>query len=161
MHKAIASFALIAVLTALLMALSLMVARHGYPFGITGMKRLDGIASADSFIPLAAVYFFSAMLMMILPLRAASLVLLNAADTLYWTVIALFATIVGTVVARWALGQSSAPWALLNWRFLFVAAIVGCHLTMNELRRNVLLRSLFFAIFAAASLACLFWSFRA
>ena len=39
MQKAIASFALIAVLTALLMALGLMVARQGYPFGVTGMKR--------------------------------------------------------------------------------------------------------------------------
>jgi 3-isopropylmalate/(R)-2-methylmalate dehydratase small subunit len=56
--------------------------------------------------------------------------------------------------------REHAPWALLDWRFLFVAAIVGCNLAMNELRRNVLLRSLFFAIFGAATLACLFWSFR-
>ena len=31
---------------------------------------------------------------------------------------------------------------------------------MNDLRRNVLLRSLAFAGFAAATLACLFWSFE-
>nr|WP_245451615.1 hypothetical protein [Mesorhizobium waimense] len=48
---------------------------------------------------------------------------------------------------------------MVYWRFLFVAAIVAAHLTMNDLRRNVLLRSLFFVIFAAATLACLFWSF--
>jgi hypothetical protein len=30
---------------------------------------------------------------------------------------------------------------------------------MNELRRNILLRSLFFVVFAAATLACLFWWF--
>lgn len=160
MNKAAASFALVAVLTALLMALSLAVARHGYPFGVTGVKRLDGIANADTFLPLAALYFLAAMLMMILPLKAASVVLLNAADTLHWVVIALFATIVGCLVARWAFGQTSAPSALLDWRFLFVLAIVGCHLAMNELRRNILLRSLFFAIFGMATLACLYWSFR-
>lgn len=160
MNKAATSFALVAVLTALLMALSLAVARHGYPLGITGVKRLDAIANADTFLPLAAIYFSAAMLMMILPLKAASVVLLNAADTIHWVVVALFATIVGSLAARWAFGQTSAPWALLDWRFLFVLAIVGCHLAMNELRRNVLLRSLFFAIFAIATLACLFWSFR-
>jgi len=159
MSKALTSFALVAVLTALLMALSLAVARHGYPYGVTGVKRLDGIADAGSFIPLAAVYFFSAMLMMILPIRAAGVVLTNAADVIFWATIALFATIVGCLVTRWAFGQSGALWALLNWRFLFVAAIVGCHFIMNELRRNILLRSLFFVVFAIATLACLFWSF--
>ncbi|RUZ62949.1 hypothetical protein [Mesorhizobium sp. M7A.F.Ca.CA.002.06.1.1] len=159
MSKALTSFALVAVLTALLMALSLAVARHGYPYGAIGVRRLDGIADAGVFIPIAAVYFFSAMLMMILPIRAAGIVLTHAADALFWTVIALFATIVGCMVARWAFGQGSAVWTLLNWRFLFSAAIVGCHFFMNELRRNVLLRSLFFVVFAAATLACLFWSF--
>ncbi|AMS41825.1 MULTISPECIES: hypothetical protein [Aminobacter] len=160
MNKAAASFALVAVLAAALTALSLAVARHGYPFGVIGVQRLDGIASADSFIPLAAIYFLAAMLMMILPLKAASIVLVNAADTIHWIVIALFATIVGCLAARWVFGQASAPWALLDWRYLFVAIIVGCHLAMNELRRNVLLRSLFFALFGVATLACLFWSFR-
>ena len=159
MSKALTSFALVAVLAALLMALSLAVARHGYPYGVIGVKRLDGIADAGSFIPLAAVYFFSAMLMMILPIRAAGVVLTNAADVIFWATIALFATIVGCLVTRWAFGQSGALWALLNWRFLFVAAIVGCHFIMNELRRNILLRSLFLVVFAVATLACLFWSF--
>ena len=159
MSKALTSFALVAVLAALLMALSLAVARHGYPYGVTGVKRLDGIADAGSFIPLAAVYFFIAMLMMILPIRAAGVVLTNAADVIFWATIALFATIVGCLVTRWAFGQSGALWALLNWRFLFVAAIVGCHFIMNELRRNILLRSLFLVVFAVATLACLFWSF--
>ncbi|MER9302697.1 hypothetical protein [Mesorhizobium sp. M0496] len=159
MSKALTSFALVAVLTALLMALSLAVARHGYPYDAIGVRRLDGIADAGVFIPIAAVYFFSAMLMMILPIRAAGIVLTHAADAIFWTVIALFAAIAGCLAARWAFGQGSAVWALLNWRFLFAAAIVGCHFVMNELRRNVLLRSLFFVVFAAATLACLFWSF--
>ena len=159
MSKALTTFALVAVLTALLMALSLAVARHGYPYGAIGVRRLDGIADAGTFIPLAAVYFFSALLMMILPIRAASIVLTHAADALFWTVIVLLATIVGGLVARWAFGQSGVLGALLNWRFLFAVAVVGCHFVMNELRRNVLLRSLFFVIFAAATLACLFWSF--
>jgi hypothetical protein len=159
MSRALTSFALVAVLSALLMALSLAVARHGYPFGAVGVRRLEGIADATTFIPLAAIYFFSAMLMMILPIRAASIVLTNAADALFWTVIVLFATIIGCLVARWVFGQHDVLWALLNWRFLFAAAIVGCHIVMNDLRRNVLLRSLFFVIFAAATSACLFWSF--
>ncbi|TIT83431.1 MAG: hypothetical protein E5W59_28830, partial [Mesorhizobium sp.] len=75
--------------------------------------------------------------------------------------VALFATIVGSLVARWAFGQGGVLWALVNWRFLFVAAIVAAHFAMNELRRNILLRSLFFVVFAAATLACLFWTFQA
>ncbi|RWG91436.1 hypothetical protein EN836_24440 [Mesorhizobium sp. M1C.F.Ca.ET.193.01.1.1] len=159
MSKALGTFALVTLLSALLMALSLAVARHGYPYGAFGMKRLDGIAEAGSFLPIAAIYFFSALLMMILPIRAAGVVLTHAADAIFWATIVLFATIVGSLLARWAFGQSGVLSALLNWRFLFAVAIVAAHLTMNELRRNILLRSLFFVIFAAATLACLFWSF--
>ena len=43
MSKALGTFALVTVLSALLMALSLAVARHGYPYGAYGVKRLDGI----------------------------------------------------------------------------------------------------------------------
>lgn len=160
MSKAVTSFLLIAVLGGVLMALGLAVARHGYPFGMVGVRRLDGIASAQNFLPLAAVYFFSAMLMMILPLKAASFVLVNAADALMWAAIALLAAIVGCVLARWAFGQSSILRSLLDWRFLFPLAIVGCHLGLNMLRGNVLLRSLAFAGFGMLTLACLFWNFR-
>ena|SRR5437899_4760647 len=159
MSKALGTFALVTVLSALLMALSLAVARHGYPYGAFGMKRLDNIADAGSFLAIAAIYSFSALLMMILPIRAAGIVLTHAADAIFWAAIVLFATIVGSLLARWAFGQHEVLWVLLNWRFLFVAAIVAAHITMNELRRNILLRSLFFVIFAAATLACLFWSF--
>lgn len=159
MSRALASFAFVAVMSGLLMALSLAVARHGYPFGAVGVKRLDGIADAAAFLPLAAVYFLAALLMMILPIRAAGLVLRQAADPVFWTVVVLFAVIVGCAVARWVFDRSGALWALWNWRFLFVAVVVGCHLVMNELRRNILLRSLFFVVFGVATLACLFWSF--
>lgn len=158
MSKALTSFAFVAVMSALLMALSLAVARHGYPFGATGVKRLDAIADAATFLPLAAVYFFAALLMMVLPIRAAGIVF-NAAEAVFWAVIVLFATIVGGLAARWAFGQSDAVWALWNWRFLFVAVVVGCHFAMNDFRRNILLRSLFVIVFCAATLACLFWSF--
>jgi len=162
MSKAIGTFALVTVLSALLMAISLVVGRHGYyAYGAMGMKRLDGIADAGSFFAVAAIYFFSAMLMMVLPIRAAGIVLTHAADAIFWATIVLFATIVGSLLARWAFGQHEVLWALVNWRFLFVAAIVAAHLTMNDLRRNILLRSLFFVIFAAVTLACLFWSFAA
>jgi hypothetical protein len=158
MNKALTSLAFVAVMSGLLMALSLAVAQHGYPFGATGVKRLDAIADAGTFLPLAAVYFFAALLIMVLPLRAAGIVF-SVAEAVFWTAIVLFATIVGGLAARWAFGQSSAIWALWNWRFLFVAAIVGCHFAMNDFRRNILLRSLFVVVFGAATLACLFWSF--
>lgn len=159
MARTLTSFLLVTVLTALLMALSFAVAQHGYPFGAVGVKRLDGIADAGTFLPLAGIYFFSAMLMMILPIRAAGSVLTNASDLLFWTVVILFAAIVGDLLARAIFVQANALWALSNWRFLFVPAVVASHLVMNELRRNILLRSLFFVVFAAATLACLFWSF--
>ena len=159
MARTLTSFLLVTALTALLMALGFAVARHGYAFGAVGVKRLDGIADAGTFLPVAAIYFFSAMLMMILPIRAAGFVLTNASDLLFWTVVILFATIVGTLLARAVFVQANVLLALANWRFLFVPAVVASHLSMNELRRNVLLRSLFFVIFTAATLACLFWSF--
>jgi hypothetical protein len=161
MSRTFTSFALVSVLAGLLTALCLAVAGHGYPAGSMGAKRLDDIAGAATFLPLAAVYFFSAMLMMVLPIRAAGFVLTNAAAAIFWAAVVLFATIVGSLIARWAFGQSDALRLLWNWRFLFVAAIVACHLGINDLRRNVLLRSLFLVIFAVAALACLFWTFKA
>jgi hypothetical protein len=160
MSKAIWSFVTVAILTALLAALSIAVVRHGYPLGATGLRRLDGIANAAMFMPLAAIYFLSAALLMILPLRAASFVLVYGADKLFWTATALIATIVGVVLAKCILGQPSAIWSLLDWRFLFTLAVVACHLTLDQMRRNILLRSLFLAIFIAATLACLFWTFQ-
>jgi len=160
MGKTLTTFALIAVLTALLAALSLALARHGYPFGSVGLARLDGLASSATFIPLAAIYFLAAALLMILPLRAASFVLVNGSDKLFFAVIVLFATIVGLLAARAAFGQVQALWVLWDWQFVFVATVVATHFLLDEVRRNVLLRSLFLILFLVASLACLYWSFR-
>jgi len=160
MTKSVSTFILVTVLTALLMALSIAVMRHGDPFGALGMKRLDGLASAATFIPLAALYFFGVALLMILPLRAASFVLVNGVETIYLAVVVLFATIVGCLVARMAFGQFTAYRALLDWQFVFVLAVLVCHAILNELRRNVLLRTLALVASVAATLACLFWTFR-
>jgi hypothetical protein len=160
MAKSVSTFILVTVLTALLMALSLAVMRHGDPFGALGMRRLDGLASAATFIPLAALYFFGVALLMILPLRAASFVLVNGVETIYLAVVVLFATIVGCLVARMAFGQFTAYRALLDWQFVFVLAVLVCHAILNELRRNVLLRTLALVASVAATLACLFWTFR-
>jgi hypothetical protein len=160
MTRTISTFFLIVVLSALLMALSIAVMRHGDPFGVLGMKRLDGLAGAATFIPLAALYFFGVALLMVLPLRAASFVLVNGAETVHLAVVVLFATIVGCLLARMAFGQINAYRALLDWQFVFVVAIVVCHAILNELRRNILLRSLAFAAAIAATLVCLFWTFR-
>jgi hypothetical protein len=124
------------------------------------MRRLDNLASAASFIPLAAIYFFGVALLMILPLRAASFVLVNGVETIHLAVVALFATIVGCLVARMAFGQANAYHTLIDWQFVFVLAVVACHAILNELRRNILLRSLALVGSVAATLACLFWSFR-
>ena len=160
MAKSVSTFILVTVLTALLMALSIAVMRHGDPFGALGMRRLDGLASAVTFIPLAALYFFGVALLMILPLRAASFVLVNGVETIYLAVVVLFATIVGCLVARMAFGQFTAYRALLDWQFVFVLAVLICHAILNELRRNVLLRTLALVASVAATLACLFWTFR-
>lgn len=160
MNRTAAAFLLIAVLTGLLAALGIALELKGYAFGALGTARLDGLAGAATFIPLAAVYSFAAVLMMILPLRAAGFVMANAATPVYSAALALLATIVGVQAARFAFGNRGALWVLADWQFLFAAAIVGAHLAMNELRRNVLLRTLFFVVFIAATLACLFWTFR-
>jgi hypothetical protein len=160
MAKTVSTFILVTVLTALLMALSIAVTRHGDPFGALGMKRLDGLAAAATFIPLAALYFFGVALLMILPLRAASFVLVNGVETIYLAVVVLFATIVGCLLARMAFGQINAYRALLDWQFVFVLAVIVCHAVLDELRRNVLLRTLALVASVAATLACLFWTFR-
>jgi hypothetical protein len=160
MAKTVSTFILVTVLTALLMALSIAVMRHGDPFGALGMKRLDGLASAATFIPLAALYFFGVALLMILPLRAASFVLVNGVETVYVAVVVLFATIIGCLVARMAFGQINAYRALLDWQFVFVLAVAVFHAILNELRRNVLMRTLALVASVAATLACLFWTFR-
>jgi hypothetical protein len=160
MAKTVSTFILVTVLTALLMALSIAVMRHGDPFGALGMKRLDGLASAATFIPLAALYFFGVALLMILPLRAASFVLVNGVETVYVAVVVLFATIIGCLVARMAFGQINAYRALLDWQFVFVLAVAVFHAILNELRRNVLMRTLALVASVAATLVCLFWTFR-
>lgn len=160
MNRTASAFLLIAVLTGLLTALSIAVEMKGYGFGALGVARLDGLASAGTFVPLAAIYAFAAMLMMLLPLRPAGFVMTNAAMPVFSAALVLLATIVGVQVARFAFGNKGALWALADWQFIFAAAIIAVHLAMNELRRNVLLRSLFFVLFIAATLACLYWSFR-
>lgn len=156
MAKTVSTFLLVAVLTALLMALSLALVRHGYAtYGATGARRLDALASAATFIPLAAIYFLGVALLMILPLRGAAFVLVGAVETTYWTAVVLFSTIAGCQLARVAFGQTGALKALLDWHFVFFAAIVGCHAILNALRRNVLLRSLALVFSIAAALAML------
>lgn len=160
MNRALAAFLAIAVMSGLLAALSVGLRLKGYGFGDLGLVRLDTIANAATFMPLAAIYAFAGMLMMILPLRAAGFIHANAATPLYSTALVLLATIVGVQAARFAFGNRDALVVLIDWRFVFAAAIVGAHLAMNELRRNVLLRTLFFVVFIAAALACLYWTFR-
>ena len=160
MNRTLAAFLTVAIMSGLLVALSIALRLKGYGFGDLGVARLDGIASAATFIPLAAIYAFAGALMMILPLRAAGFIHANAATPVYSAALVLLATIVGVQAARFAFGSREALNVLLDWQFLFAAAIVGAHLAMNELRRNVLLRTVAFVAFTAAALACLYWTFR-
>lgn len=102
------------------------------------------------------IYAFVAVLMMILPLRAAGFVMASAAKPVFTATLVLFSTIVAVQTARFSFGNRGALWALADWQFLFAAAIVAAHLAMKELRRKVLLRTIFCVVFIAAMLACLF-----
>lgn len=159
MNRTVATFLLVAVLTGLLAALGLALEIKGYGFGALGTARLDGLANAASFVPLAALYAFSAALMMVLPLRAAGFVYANAASPLHATTLILFATILGVQAARFGFGNSGALYVLVDWQFVFAAGIVAAHFFMNALRRDVLMRTLSFVAFLAATLACLYWTF--
>jgi hypothetical protein len=160
MNRTLAAFLTVAIMSGLLAALSIALRLKGYGFGDLGLVRLDAIADAATFIPLAALYAFAGALMMILPLRAAGFIHASAATPLYSAALVLLATIVGVQAARFAFGNRDALMVLIDWRFAFAAAIVGAHLAMNELRRNVLLRTVAFIVFVAAALACLYWTFR-
>ncbi|MGB3501816.1 MAG: hypothetical protein WBA44_09340 [Mesorhizobium sp.] len=160
MGRAAVTFFTLTVAIALLAALSIALRIKGYPFGGLGLDRLDGIANSATFMPLAALYAFAAMLMMILPVRAAGFVYLNAAQPIWLAAIVLLATIVGVQVARVAFGDRNALWVLVDWKFVFAAAIIAVHFVLDALRRNILLRTLFFVVFLVATLACLYWTFR-
>lgn len=160
MTKAVSTAVLVALLTAALAALCLFASRQGYPQGALGLRRLDDLATAATFIPLAALYAFSGLLLMVLPMQAAAFVFFNATEAVFRTVLVLFGTIVGVLIARALFGQTSVLWSLLDWRFGFALAVVACHFAMNDLGRNSLLRALGFAGFLAATLLCLFWTFR-
>lgn len=160
MNRTASAFLLVAVLTALLTALSFALQIKGYGFGSLGVSRLDGLASSATFIPLAAIYALSAALIMIVPLGTAGLIHLNGATPVYSTSLVLLATIVGVQVTRFAFGNDGALEVLLDWQFIFAAAIIVAHLSLNTLRRNALLRTLSFVGFLVATLACLYWTFR-
>ena len=157
MQRAALSFLFLLLLSAALAIGCLFLAQKGYPFGAVGLRRLDSFASVPAFIPLAALYFLSAALLMLLPLRAASFVLSHATEILFWTAIGLAACIFGTVLARFAWGQNNALLAIADIRILYAVALIGAHFALDSLRRNALTRSLFFVVFLAATAFCLFW----
>lgn len=160
MNRTASAFLLVATLTGLLVALSFALQIKGYGFGSLGVSRLDGVANSATFVPLAAIYAFSGALIMILPLGAAGMMHANGATPVYSTALVLLATIVGVQVARFAFGNDGALQVLLDWQFVFAAAIIAAHLSLNTLRRNALLRTLSFVGFVVAMLACLYWTFR-
>lgn len=160
MNRTATSFLLLALLTGLLVALSFALQIKGYGFGELGISRLDDLAGATIFLPLAAIYSLAGLLIMILPLRAAGFVHANSAIPIYSASLVLLATLVGVQVTRFAFGNDNAIWALGDWRYLFAAAIIGAHLALDMLRRNMLLRTLSFIGFVLATLACLYWTFE-
>jgi hypothetical protein len=72
MDRSLSSFLIVAVLTLALAALGFGLQQKGYMIGALGIDRLEGLAGPASFMPLAALYAFSAALIMVMPLRAAA-----------------------------------------------------------------------------------------
>lgn len=158
-HTATA-FLVTLVLTALLAAACFAVSLKGYPHGATGIARLDSIANAATFIPLAALYAFAGLLIVLSPARAAGFLYANAASPVHFASVVLLASITGLQATRFAFGDSG-PWRpLIDWQFVFAAGIIIAHQLLDALRRNILLRTLGFVVFLVAALACLFWDFR-
>lgn len=153
-------FVVVAVLTALLAAFSILVQSRGYAQGATGLARLDGIASAATFLPIAALYGFACALVLIAPSRAAGILYSTAIEPLLAATLVLLASIVGLQVARLAFGNTGAVRALLNWQFIVPLAIIAAHPLLDMLRRDVLLRSIGLVGFLAITLGCLYSSFR-
>ena len=108
MNRTASAFLLVAVLTGLLVALGFALQIKGYGFGSLGNERLDGLAGAATFLPLAALYAFTAMLVTILPIRAAAMVHANGTTPIYLTAVVLFATIVGMQITRMAFGNAGS-----------------------------------------------------
>src|SRR5690349_9713976 len=133
MTKAVYTAVLIALLTAALAAFSLFASRQGYPQGAMGLRRLDDLATAATFLPLAAIYCFSGLLLMILPMRPAAFLFFNATEAVFQTILVLFGTIVGVLLARAAFGNTSVLWALADWRFAVALAVVAVHFVLNDL----------------------------
>lgn len=159
MRQTATAFLVVTVLTALLAALSIAVQAKGYPQGGLGLARLDAIASAATFVPLAALYAFAAMLIVPAPPRAAGFMHARAAGPIHFAAVVLLATILGVQVARFAFGNAGALRALLDWQFVFAAGIVVAHALLDLFRRDILLRTVGLIVFLAATLACLFWTF--
>src|SRR5690606_1613598 len=96
------AFLVVFLLTVLLAALCFAVSLKGYPHGATGIARLDSIANAATFVPIAALYAFAGMLIVLSPARAAGFLYANAASPIYLASIVLLASIVGLQAARFA-----------------------------------------------------------
>ncbi len=160
LNRTATTFLVLTVIAAVLAAASFAIRIKGYSFGTIGIERIDMIANAATFIAIAAVYAFAAMFMMILPVRGAAFVYQQAASPVWAATLVLLATILGLQIARFGFGDRQALFVLLDWRFAFAAAIVAIHLFLDQLRRNALTRTLAFAAFALATLACLYWDFR-
>ena len=159
MNRTATTFLVLTVIAAVLAAASFAIRIKGYAFGTIGIERIDMIANAATFIPIAAIYAFAAMFMMILPVRGAGFVYQQAASPVWSATLVLLATILGLQI-RFGFGDRQALSVLLDWRFGFALAIVTIHLFLDQLRRNALTRTLAFAAFALATLACLYWDFR-
>ena len=153
-------FVVVVILTAMLATLSIVVQTKGYPQGATGLARLDAIASAATFVPLAALYALAAILIVLAPARAAGFMYANAASPIFFASVVLLAAIVGLQAARAAFGSTAALRVFLDWQFCFAAGILVAHQFLDAFRRNVLTRTLGFVLFVVAALACLYWNFR-
>lgn len=160
MRRIVWPFVVVLMLTLVAAALSHALVDKGYGIGAVGLERLAAIAGPLAFMPLAGLYALAAGLVVLLPIRAAAWIHDNASTPIVYSGIVLLATIVGLAGARTIFAERDAYLALLDWRYLFAAAVIAVHMAANRLRSNVLIRSLAALALTAAALACLYWSFR-
>ena len=160
MKQTATAFLLTTIFVALLASLSIAVQNKGYPHGLVGLSRLDGLANAATFIPLCAIYAFAAALTLLMPARPAGFVYANATSPAYFTSVVLLATIVGVQIARAAFGGMGSLRALVDWQFVFAIGIIVSYQFLDAFRRNILTRTIGLVLFVVAALACLYWNFK-
>lgn len=159
MSKLVTIFLGLTLAAALLMAACMGLTFTQWDRKAIAVKRLLDLIDPETIVPLASVYFLSAFLMVILPIRAAGTVFSNCAEPLFFAVLALFAGMLGFALVMKGFGQGAPLQSMMDWRLLLVGAVIIVHMQITELRRVMLIRILAAAALVALALVPLYWQF--